>query len=301
MPGFRHAAAAAIAPHTPAGKVFLLPTLVISLYAIALNSEPCGGVTTFQASWVRCGTVLAGSVMGIIMRLLNYRKINPISFHYAGVMQQAQVRADLVMASGRFGQDGRRARRFGLMSGNDTILMLSAVLILYANILVYDTQLLSSLWSNPISSTPAWSAFLCFILSIPLLALGNYVMRTEHKFVIYYNVALLLVNIFILSVELMQCGNAGMNNLNSAGYFDLLPIQSSNFTLVYSAIQPALTFVAALRVGAGVDVAEGGDVEGEEEESGGGDVDVARGQQTPRAQGVLQAGHAVVTGSCVFC
>ena len=210
-------------------QILLFPTLILSLYAIALNHAV---EWSFQAAFVR--SVLL--IMGLL--LLNYRRINPIRTHY-------KVQKEVAMGEKQDARFGFMRTRFGLtgpgdyQDGNpekatmvddekqsdgnpnpmqqtsytpevpeslptftinysmDTILVFFVFLLLWINQIVYDVILL-----KPAESTKffAWVGYFLHFPSVALILLGNYFTTTHHNWVVYYNAIILSFVIFVCSI-----------------------------------------------------------------------------------------------------
>jgi hypothetical protein len=264
-------------------QIFLFPTLILSLYAIALNHAV---EWSFQAAFVR--SVLL--IMGLL--LLNYRRINPIRTHYKMQEEIAMV----VKSNARFGIMPTRlgpnpsAPSFDDLDGNppkatllddeksssqvqetssftinysmDTILVFVVFLLLWINQIVYDVILL-----KPAESTKflAWAGY---FLNFPIVAsilLVNYFTTTHNRWVVLLNAFIFSFAILISSAivffdvvtgldkthctfnqpQNFFCGNAANHNLNLPAYLNPVAINTTSFAEVYSGMASSLTFLIA--------------------------------------------------------
>ena len=215
-------------------QIFLFPTLILSLYAIALNHAV---EWSFQAAFVR--SVLL--IMGLL--LLNYRRINPIRTHYRVQKEVNMVakqdarfgfmRTQFGLISSVVNQDGNpdkailvddekesdgnpglipgpanRLYTFTINYSMDTILVFTVFLLLWINQIIYDVVLL-----KPAESTKFLTWF-AYFLNFPFVAsilLCNYFTTTNYRWVVYFNAIVFAFAILVGSVIVFSDVFMGLN------------------------------------------------------------------------------------------
>eukprot|EP00960_Hanusia_phi_P073415 768010-Hanusia_phi.AAC.1 len=231
-------------------QVLLFPTLVLTLYTLALHNSL---EWVIQSVWVRMVLFVACLI------LVHYRKINPLNLKYDQLLDRDK--------QGPFGKvrDYKENNRYTGMVGrisNDSFLVIVGMLLVYGQMIVADVFLLRHTWADPYSSVASLSSFICLLAGVGLLMLVNVFFKKDNVLLLYGNVLLFNGMVALLSIVVIYlivnkysnfycsfgstskyfCGNAANHNLNVEEYTDPIKITGTTMSAVYTALQGSLTY-----------------------------------------------------------
>lgn len=228
-------------------NVLLLPTFILSMYAISVNNV---SEWMFQAVFVRYVLV----VFSIL--LINYRKISPLYF---------EIFKDASTDENTMKRVGKEIGKYTGMYTSDVSLLVVSTLLLFVSSLTVDWWMFDGFQKNAITgwtnSLVYWLVVVLFLFALVEIAFMNNSGFTRNTMLMVLGVFLVILsyvaygvlrggyNKYFCSMDsphAFYCGHpTATRNLNTPAYTYPVKITKTTFDEVYAEISGGLTFALA--------------------------------------------------------